>query len=325
MNRRGISTALLAMAALPHVAEAQKPGRVYRIGWLGAEAPGGSVVPFRPEWRQLMAKRGWVLDKNVVVIYRYTDRMEQLPELADELVRLNVDVIVAFAAPQTEAARQATKTIPIVFFVHGDPVGRGHIASLARPGGNITGYCQMLPELCVKRMQLLRELLPGASRVAVLWNVANPTKMADWKASQDAARDLALKLDSCEFTGPDDFQAALEVARKARPDALMPLEDSLTYRFRNSIIEFAARERLPAVYGGPLAEFGGLLCYHLDVDEVYRLNAYYLDKILKGAKPADLPVAQPTSFTLSVNLKTARALDLTIPRSILTRAEIVVD
>ncbi|MEJ8825717.1 ABC transporter substrate-binding protein [Variovorax humicola] len=324
MNRRDISVGLCALAGLPQVTRAQEPGRIYRIGWLGVDPP-ETTPPYTPAWAQGMARLGWVLDKNLIVIYRYTDRTERLPELAAELVRLKVDVIVAFAAPQTEAAKQATDTIPIVFMVHGDPLGRGLIASLARPGGNITGGSLMLPELCVKRVQLLRELLPGALRIAVLWNVANPVKLRDWEATRQAARDLAFKLEPCNFTGPDDLQDAFEMARKARADALMTLEDPLTWLFRSNIVDFAASERLPAIYANEeYAQIGGLMCYYVNSNELHRLNVYYLDKILRGAKPADLPIAQPTVFTLAVNLKTAKALDLTIPRTILTRAEVVI-
>ncbi|MDM0107646.1 ABC transporter substrate-binding protein [Variovorax sp. J22R24] len=324
MNRRDISVGLFALVVLPQVMRAQEPGRIYRIGWLDVGPPEPTQAPYSPEWVQGMAKLGWILDTNLVVVYRHTDRTERLPALAAELVRLNVDVIVTYAAPQTEAAKQATGTIPIVFMVHGDPLGRGLIASLARPGGNITGSSQMLPELCVKRVQLLRELLPGALRIAVLWNVANPAKLRDWEATQQAARDLAFKLEPCHFTGPDDVQAACQMALKARADALMTLEDPLTWLFRSTIVDFAASARLPAIYSGEYAQIGGLMCYSINGHELHRLNVYYLDKIFRGAKPADLPVAQPMVFTLAVNLKTAKALDLTIPKHILTRAEVII-
>ncbi|MEJ8852238.1 ABC transporter substrate-binding protein [Variovorax rhizosphaerae] len=324
MNRRDISVGLLALAALPQVTRAQAPGRIYRIGWLGVDPP-ETTPPYTAAWAQGMARLGWVIDKNLVVIYRYTDRMERLPELAAELVRLNVDVIVTFAGLQTEAAKQATDTIPIVFMVDGDPLGRGLVASLARPGGNITGGSLMLPELCVKRVQLLRELLPGALRVAVLWNVANSVKQRDWEATRQAARDLAINLEPCHFTGPQDLQAAFQMARKAKANALMTLEDPLTWLSRSTIVDFAANARLPAIYAhGEYAQIGGLMGYYVNGDELHRLNVYYLDKIFRGAKPADLPVAQPTVFTLAVNLKTAKALDLTIPETILTRAEVII-
>jgi len=323
MIRRDIPTALLALAALARLAQAQEPGRIYRVGWLDVEPPGPSR-PLNPVWVETLFKLGWVIDKNLVILYRYTDRAERLPELADELVRLKVDAIVTFAAAQTEAAQQATKTIPILFLVHGDPVGRGHVASLARPGGNITGGSQMLPELCAKRVQLLRELLPGASRIAVLWNAANPSKEIDWQVTQDAARALAFKLEPCRFTSPDDLQAALELARAAKADALLPLEDSLTYRFRRTIVDFASSARLPAIYAAEYTQFGGLMSYYTNPDEFFRLNAHYLDKILRGAKPADLPVAQATRFMLAVNLKTAKALNLKVPQTLVARADVVV-
>ena len=166
--------------------------------------------------------------------------------------------------------------------------------------------------------------LPSASRIAVLWNVANPSKATDWRAAQDAARTLAFNLEPCQFTGPDDLQAALEVARKVKADAFMPLEDSLTFRFRRTIVDFASSARLPAIYAGGYAELGGLMSYYVNPDEFFRLNAFYLDKILRGAKPADLPVAQATRLRLSVNLRTAKALDVTIPQTILKRADVVI-
>jgi putative ABC transport system substrate-binding protein len=254
MNRRAPCIALLAVTVLPLGVEAQQPGRVYRIGWLISGPPSESNA-----WTQSMAKLGWVVGQHVTLEVRSSyGHFERLPELAAELVRLDVDLIVTLGALETEAAKQATSTIPIVFFVHGDPVGRGHVASLAKPGGNITGTSQMLPELCAKRLQLLKQLLPGASRVAVLWNAANPTKLLDWKATQDAAAGLTLGLDSIEVRTPDDFPAAFDAIRKAKPDGLMTLEDSLTAFSVAKIVEFAASARLPAIYGGfPYVDVGG--------------------------------------------------------------------
>jgi len=320
INRRSLVLACGSLLA-PLATRAQPAGKVYRIGYLGTD-PSGQLEG----WEQAMAKAGWITGKNLTVETRFSrGRYELLPKLAADLVGLNVDVIVVEAAPQAEAAKQATTTIPIVFLMHGDPVGRGHVASLARPGGNITGASQMLPELSAKRLQLLKQLLPRISRVAVLWNAANPAKAVDWKATQEAAGALAIALDSCEVRGPDDFQAAFATARRARPDALMTLEDPLSYMQRAATVEFAASAHLPAIYGSPgYAEIGGLMSYHINLDEFVRLNVYYVDKILRGARPADLPVQQPTTFSLVVNLRTAKELNLTIPQAILNRAEVVI-
>jgi putative ABC transport system substrate-binding protein len=322
MNRRDPCIALVALAALPLGLGAQQPGRVYRMGRL-ISVPLGRTYP---EWVPSMAKLGWVVDQNLILVERSSNgSYERLPELAAELVRLNVDVIWTLAAPETEAAKQATKTIPIVFYLHGDPVGRGHVASLAKPGGNITGTSQMMPERTAKRVSFLKQLLPGATRVAVLWNDANPAKLLDWKATQDAAAALSLGLDSFGVKGPEDFQAAFDAIRRARPDALMTLDDPLTYTKRAATVEFAASARLPAVYAAQdYVEIGGLLSSYPPELELVRLNVYYLDRILRGAKPADLPVQHPTIFTLAVNLKTAKALNLTIPQALLALADVVI-
>ena len=321
MNRRDTALALLGLAALPIGSGAQQPGRVYRIGFLLADPKLGTAFFDRP-----LAKLGWIVGQNVMIESRYSEgRMERLPELAAELVRLNVDVIVTFGGPETEATKQATKSIPIVFIAHGDPVGRGHVASLAKPGGNITGASQMLPELCGKRLQLLKEILPGASRIAVLWNAANPTKQLDWRVTQDAARTLQLTLDSFEVKGPNDFQAAFDAIQKAKPDGLMTLEDPLTGYMQAATVEFASSAHLPAIYGVPgYVSLGGLMSYGITLDEFILMSTVYIDKILRGAKPADLPVQQSTVFHLEVNLKTAKALKLTIPPTILARADTVI-
>ncbi len=324
MNRRETSIALLAVAALQAGARAQQPGRVYRVGFLSSLPP---VPAMRLVWEQAMTRLGWAVGQNLIRIDRVTDgHYERLPALAAELVRLEVDVIIAFAAPETEAARQATRSIPIVFMVHGDPVGRGHVASLAKPGGNITGGSQMLPELSVKRLELIKQVVPAASRVAVLWNAANPNKRVEWQAIQLGSRTLGLSLVSCEFTSPQDHRAGLEAVRNAKPDALMTLDDPLSGNMRVATVEFAAAARLPAIYSANIfVEIGGLMSYHVRFEEFQRLNAYYVDKILRGAKPADLPVQQPKTVGLAINLRTAKALNLTVPQAVLALADQVIE
>lgn len=304
-------------------AEGQQAGRTYRIGSLLVEPIPHLEVSFQRTLRDL----GWMEGHNLTMEPRYWDgRTERLRELAAELVRLNVDLIVAWAAPETEAAKQATKSIPIVFVVHGDPVGRGHVASLARPGGNITGVTQMLPELAAKRLGLLKELLPKLSRVAVLWNADNPAKRLDWTTTREAGRALGVTLASHEVRSSADFKAAFNAIRQARPDALMTLDDPLTYSQREAIVEFAARERFPATYA--LREFvdaGGLMSYGPDMVDLARHGAIYVDKIFRGTKPADLPLQQPTKFDLIINQRTAKTLNLAIPPSLLLRADQIVE
>ncbi len=312
----------------PLAAEAQQPGKVYRIGWLA------STPPTTPEalrvWEaftQGLRDLGYVEGKNILIERRYSEgRFERLPELAAELVRLKVDLIVASAAPEARAAKQATLTIPIVMVAAGEAVEVGLVASLARPGGNVTGLTQMLPELTGKRLELLKEIVPKLSRVAILWNSANPAKVPDWKGTQVAARTLGIALYPAEVRGPDDFERAFNAMSREKLDALMTLDDPLTTRYRTQIVDFAAKKRLPAVYGVSLfvADADGLMSYGTHYPDLFRRAAAYVDKILKGAKPADLPIEQPTKFELVINLKTAKALGLTIPPSLLLRADEVI-
>jgi putative tryptophan/tyrosine transport system substrate-binding protein len=312
---------VLGLLAVP-LAAAQSIPKPLRIGALAgttASTLAGRLDSFRQGLREL----GYVEGQNIVIEYRYAEgKLERLPELAAELVSLNVHVIFAVAAPETGAAKRATTSIPIVFAGHGDPVGTGHVASLAKPGGNITGMSQMLPELSAKRLEVLKEAFPRVSRVAVLWNAKNPTKMLDWREAQRAAPALGIALQSREVRGPDDFASAFTALTKQRPDALMTLDDPVTLTARTAIVEFAAKERLPTIYA--LSDFvyaGGLISYGPNRAEMYRRAGIYVGLILKGAKPADLPVAQATKFELVINLKTAKALGVTIPASILSRAD----
>ena len=312
----------LTSLARRHDAEAQNTGKVRRIGVLASTPTPHLAEAFQQGLRDL----GWVDGRNITLEYRYWQaRPESLVDAAAQLVRLNVDVIATWDGFGTDAARKATASIPIVFLIHGDPVGVGHVASLARPGGNVTGTGGFFPALSEKRLELLREAVPALSRVAVLWNTANPVKVLEWKTAQAAGRSLSLNLESREVRGPDDFPRAFAAIRSQRPDALMPLEDPVVFRERAAIVEFANKERLPAMYA--LREFtdlGGLMTYGVDLVASFRRGASYVDRILKGARPADLPVEQPTKFEFIVNLKTARTLGLMIPRSLLLRADQVI-
>ena len=274
-----------------------------------------------------MRELGWIEGKNVVVERRQGDnRVERLHDAAAELVRLNVDVIVALGTLGPLAAKRASTTIPIVMANAGDPLGSGLVASLARPGGNVTGMSLMAPDLGGKRLELLKEALPRLHRVAVLWNSANPYSALVFKETQDAGQTLGIQIHSVEVRGPDEFDGAFAAVRSLRPDALIVVEDPLTVSHRKLIADFATGQRCPALYG--LREFavdGGLISYGASLADLYRRAAGYVDKILKGAKPADLPVQQPTKFEFVFNLKTAKALGLDAPPTVLARADEVIE
>ncbi len=274
-----------------------------------------------------LANLGWIEGINVVVERRYAeDRLERLPELAAELVRLKPDVITAGGTLAPLALKRATTTIPIVMQMAGAPVESGLVTSLARPAGNITGLSLDSPELAGRRLQLLKEIIPAVSRVAVIWNAANPYPAVVLKETKEAALTLGIEILSFEVRGPDDVAAGLESVARQRPDALITVEDPLTLDERHYIVEFTARNRLPAMYG--LREFvsaGGPIAYGANLADLQRRAAGYVDKILRGAKPGDLPIEQPTKFELVINLKTAKALGVAIPQSVLLRADEVIE
>jgi putative ABC transport system substrate-binding protein len=246
--------------------------------------------------------------------------------MAAELVHLRVDVIVAAGTLAPLAAKQATATIPIVMAPAGDPVSSGLVPSLARPGGNVTGLSLMAPDLGGKRLELLKELLPGISRVAILWNAANPYAADVFRETERAARILRIALQSLEVRNPDDFDIVFEAAKVQHPEGLITVEDPLTGDFRKQIVDFAARSWLPAIHGiREFVEAGGLISYGASVSDLSRRAATYVDKILRGAKPADLPVQQPTKFEFVVNLNAAKALNLAIPLALLARADEVIE
>jgi putative tryptophan/tyrosine transport system substrate-binding protein len=287
-----------AAAAWPLAARAQQTGKTHTIGLLSPASRSPSDLPAL--FDAPLAELGWIEGKNLVVERRYAEnRPERLPELAAELVRLNVEVIVAAGTLGPLAAKQATSIIPIVMTASGDPLGSGLVASLARPGGNVTGMSLMAPDLGGKRLELLKELLPRLARVAVLWNAANPYPAIVFKETQAAGRTLGIEVQSLEVRGPDDFDGAFEAARKQRPDALITVEDPLTFTYQKRIADFAVAGQLPSLYGlrGDVVA-GGLMSYGANIADLFRRAAGYVDKILKGAKPADLPVEQPTRFEL---------------------------
>ncbi|HEV3028528.1 MAG TPA: ABC transporter substrate-binding protein, partial [Planctomycetota bacterium] len=322
MDRRGfLGTLAGGLLAAPLTGEAQAAGKVVRIGVLelGSELTSGPQEAFRQGLREL----GYVEGQNVVLEYRFAEgRAERLPDFAAELVRLRMDVIVAGGTPAPLAAKHATGTIPIVMSSAGDPVGTGLVASLAKPGGNVTGLSLRSPELTGKRLQLTKEVVPGLSRVAVLWNAANPIAALVVRETEDAARTLGVQVQSLEVRGPDDFENALPATVSGGAGALFVVDDPLVFRYRGRIADFAVRNRLPATaFYKAFAEAGGLMTLGPSLADLYRRAAIFVDKILKGAKPGDLPVEQPTKFELVINLKTAKALGLTIPPSLLQRAD----
>ena len=323
----GLALALsLGILAAPLAADAQQPGKVYRIGYLQTstrEQQLHLVKAFEEGLRDL----GYVVGRNVIMEYRFAEaRPERLPALAADLVRLNVDVIVTGINSNTVAAKQATMTIPIVMANSIDPVGAGFVASLARPGGNITGLSQDTgDEIYGKRLELLKDILPSLSRVAVLWNPDFTPNQNRWKAMADAARKLGLTLLSVEARGLDDLERSFASMKRERAGAFVVMSDGVLFNYRDRIGSLATRNRLSAISTvREYAEAGLLLSYGASLPDLWRRAAVYVDKILKGAKPRDLPIEQPTKFELVINLKTAKALRLTIPDSVFIRADEVI-
>jgi ABC-type uncharacterized transport system substrate-binding protein len=335
MKRPGttlLMSLVLSLLAAPLAADAQQPSKVPRIGFVGTFP----TSPHDEALRQGLHEFGYVEGQNIAIERRYFEgRAERLPDLVTQLVRLKVDVLVvdACGAP-LNSARQATTTIPIVVAAcNDDLVATGLIASLARPGGNITGLSELTPELGAKRLELLKEVAPKVRRVAVLWNPAYSERFStnfrfwssDWTEMRAAAQVFGMTLESVEIRGPDDFDAAFSTMARERADALIAFSDPSIIFHGRRIADLAAKSRLPAVYAArEVVDVGGLMSYGPSISDMFRRAAVYVGKILKGAKPADLPMEQPTKFELVVNLKTAKALGLTIPQSLLTRADEVI-
>jgi len=325
IKRAGRFALALAVLAAPLAVDAEQPRTGYRIGWIGNDPPDANP-PFGA-FRQGLGELGWVEGRNVVIEHRHSAGMnERFPALAAELVRLQVDLIVASAMPATLAARRATTTIPIVAVGLSDPVGQGLAASLSRPGGNVTGVALLFPELAAKRLELLKEALPGVSRVTVMWNEANPGNVHQMEETKLVAQTLGLKLQSVAVRSPKDFQPAFAAMTRARAEAVVVLADPLTITYRTQIVDLAAKSRLPTIHPfRESVEAGGLMAYGVDLPDMYRRAAPYVDKILRGAKPGDLPIEQPTKFEFVINMKAAKALGLAIPPSLLLRADRVVE
>jgi putative ABC transport system substrate-binding protein len=311
--------------AFVSIVEAQQPMKIPRIGFIGGASPSASsarLEPFRHGLREL----GYIEGKTIVIEWRSAEgKLDRLPALLTELVRLKVDVIVTAGPSVTRAAKEATTTIPIVMTNEGDPVGTGFVASLARPGGNITGLSILSPELSGKRLELLKEIVPKLSRLAVVGESTNPGNAQSSKETELAAGAFKVQLQYLDVLDPKNIETAFRAASKGRADAVLVIADPVLTSQRTQVVDLAVKNRLPAAYGDQgFVDAGGLMAYGVSLPDLDRRAATYVDKILKGAKPADLPVEQPTKFELVINLKAAKQIGLTIPQSVLYRADRVI-
>jgi putative ABC transport system substrate-binding protein len=319
---------LVALALAPfRVAEAQQAGKIPRIGYITVASDPSTPSPTLDALRQGLRDLGYIEGKNIQIESRYAQgRLDRLPSLVAELVQLKVDVLVANSLTMIRAAKQATKSIPIVMVTLDDPVATGLIDSLARPGGNITGLTRITRDLSGKRLELLKEAVPGISRVGVLWNADNSRAALAFKEYEAAASALKIPLQSLEVRGPNpDLEGAFQAAAKGRASALIAVRDAVLNRYAKPIADLAIKNRLSSMSeGSEYVQSGVLMSYATNDVDQYRRVAIYVDKILKGAKPADLPVEQPTKFELIINLKTAKQIGVTIPQSLLYRADKVI-
>jgi len=325
MGKKVVGLATCAvLLALSFPAGAQHPGKIPRIGFLGAASASG-YAPQLEAFRRGLRDLGYVEGKNIILEYRWAEgTYDRLPVLAAELVRLKPDLVLTHGTAGTRAGKQATTTIPIVMAVSGDAVATGLVASLAHPGGNITGSSFFNPELAAKRLELLKEVVPALTRVAVLMNPGNPVNEVSLQAMERTARSLGLELQQVNVGGPEEFNAAFSTIVKGRAGALSVFDDAMLIAQARRVADLAAKNRLPTIGFSELAEAGGLMSYGVNFPDLWRRAATYVDKILKGAKPADLPVEQPTKFEFIINLKIAKQIGLTIPQSVLYRADKVI-
>jgi len=329
MDRRVFITVVTgSLLAAPLATEAQEASKAARIGYLAANRAAG--LHLQEAFLQGLRDLGYVEGRNLVIEFRDAGgNLDRLPALAAELVALKVDVIVAPSTVAAPIAKQATKTLPIVFALVADPVGSGLVTSLARPGGNVTGLSVLATEIVGKRLELLKQAVPGVSRVAVLWQPGSADERAQrdqLKEAEVAARALGMRLQFVEARGPSDFDRAFSEMVRARAAALILLGHVGFFSERRHLVDLTAKNRLPAVYAArEFVDAGGLMSYAVNFQDVFRRCAVYVDKILKGAKPGDLPVEEPTKFELVINLKAAKALGLTMPPSLLQRADRVIE
>jgi putative ABC transport system substrate-binding protein len=328
MGRRAFIVSALGLCAVPLVASAQHAGKVARIGMLLPNSP-ESVArsPRIAAFLKGLHDLGWIEGQNLAIEWRFAEgQVGRLAELAADLARIRVDAIVTAAAPSALAAQGATRTIPIVVLDPGDPVGLGLVASLARPGGNITGVSSIAPELAAKRLALLKEAVPAIVRVAVLSNAAIPPAEIAMRELEAAAKVLGVQIQSVPIQGVKGIEQAFAEVARQHADGIVVFPDPLTFSNEVAITGFALKTRIPALYGAmEFVQAGGLMSYGPSYQEMFRRGANYVDRILKGAKPGDLPIEQPTRFEFVLNLKTAKALGLTIPQSVLLRADRVIE
>jgi putative ABC transport system substrate-binding protein len=325
MKRREFITVLGGAATWPLAARAQQPAKVAQIGFLGP-APAATYLPRLEALRAGLRDLGYVEGKNIAIEFRWAERVEQLPEMAAELVRMKVDIILASSSTYVEAARQATKTIPIVFALHADPVGVGHVASLARPGGNITGLSTLLTDLAPKELEILKEALPQTTRIGILWNPTTPSHGPAVRAVEAAGQKLGVQLLLVPARSVEEFDGAFSTMTRERMGSLLVIGSPLAFSQRVPLAELALKHRLPGMFQSrENVEAGGLMSYGVDYNDLHRRAALYIDKILKGVKPADLPVEQASKYELIINLKTANTLGLAIPESLLLRADKVIE
>jgi putative tryptophan/tyrosine transport system substrate-binding protein len=326
MKRREFMLALGGAAVFPLAARAQQTGKIPRVGFMGnstAALEANLVGPFRAALRELGYEEG----RNIAIEYRWAEGdYSRFPTLVAELLAQKVDVIVTAGTPAALAVKAATTTIPLVMVAVGDPVGTGIVTSLGRPGGNITGLSSIAPELEGKRLALLREVIPTLSHVAILWNPANPFHVASLRQARAAAEQLRIKLQSVEVRATEEIDAAIAVMKKERPEALLILADRVFLHDRKQLMDFATENRMAGVYAyRELVLEGGLMSFGPNYADMHRRAAIFVDKLLKGSKPADLPVEQPTKFELVINLKTAKMLGLTVPSMLLATADEVIE
>jgi len=317
-----LCTVLFALCVSTH---AQQPTKIPRIGLLFTATPSAAAARIEA-FRQGLRELGYVEGKNILIEQRYAEgQLNHMNELAAELVRLKVDVIVTIGPAATRPAKEATHAIPIVMGVDDDPVGNGFVASLARPGGNITGLASLAPEIGGKQLELLKEIVPRLSRVAVLGTSTQPGNAQSLREAEVAAQALVVKLQYLDVLSPKDIEPVFRTASNGRAEAVLVLRASVFFSHRKQIVDLAAKRQLPAMYyTTEYVEEGGLMTYGVSITDLFRRAATYVDKILKGAKPAELPIEQPTKFELVVNLKTAKRIGLTIPPNVLARADKVI-
>jgi putative tryptophan/tyrosine transport system substrate-binding protein len=324
MGMKTIIVLLIGLVlASVRLAGAQQPKNLPRVGVL---AGGRGLGSAGDAFRQVLRELGWIENQNIIIQSQLAEvNLDKLPHLAADLVRLKVAVIVADGDPAISAARQASKTIPIVLVAVGDPVRDGIVASLARPGGNITGLTSISEDLSGKRLELVTEAFPKSRRIAVLWNSSNLSNALEFKETESAARAFGVTLQSLKVQGLEEFRSALTSAARDRPNALIVVRDTLIDSQHFQILDFVMDKRLPSMHGErQFVEAGALMSYGPSRIELFRRAAYYVDKILKGAKPQDLPVEQPTKFEFIINLKTAKQIGVTIPPNMLARADKVI-